>query len=347
MREYVGVIHLHTEYSDGWGTYEQIMKTAKEVGLDFVIGTDHDTIQPKLDGLEGYHNGVLLICGYEITPEINHYLAIGTDKLIPPSDNPQDYIDDVRESGGLGVIAHPHHIGIKRFGVDAFPWNDWSVNGYDAMSIWDLVNDWGENINGYVSGLQGLINPAGYINGPNPKTLHLWDELNRERLVAGIGELDNHNTHFKVFGITVEVFKWEFALKTIRNHLLIDDITGDYERDTKHIIDVIKRGRLFVANDYFENSRGFEFFALLDGGKRAYMGERLPAGTKMNLFINSPKKAYILLFHNSNLVKEKYSTNLTYATDKSGVWRAEVHLQKGLWRRGWIYSNPITIEGNY
>jgi len=344
MKEIVGVIHFHTTYSDGYSSYQEALEKASLTGLDFLIGTDHNTLKPKEDGLEGYHNGVLLICGYEITNHLNHYLAIGIDKLIQPSDRPQEFIDKVKEEGGLGIIAHPHHLGIKRFGINAFPWGDWSVKGFDSISIWDLVNDWGEHINGYITGIRSLINPGGNLTGPNLDTLKVWDKLNLERLVGGIGELDNHNNQFKVFSIPIVTFKWEFAFRTIRNHLIVDNITGDANKDIKNILDIIRKGRLFVANDYFMDSTGFEFFALLDGGNRANMGDRLKPKTNIILFAKSPTKAYIRLIHNNKLIKEVYSDSLSYSTNESGVWRTEVHLQQGLWRRSWIYSNPIVIE---
>jgi len=344
MKEIIGAIHFHTIYSDGYSSYEEALAQAKPAGLAFLIGTDHNTLKPKEDGLEGYHNDVLLICGYEITNNVNHYLVIGIDRIFPPSDKPQEFIDKVKKEGGLGIIAHPHHLGIKRFGIDAFPWVDWNVKGYDCISIWDLVNDWGEHVNGYISGIKSLINPSGNLTGPNRKTLETWDRLNLERRVPGIGELDNHNNKFKVFGIPIVTFDWRFAFRTIRNHLFIDDMTGDVNKDTKNILDTIRKGRLFVANDYFMDSTGFEFFALLDGGSRAYMGDRLKAKTNIVLFAKSPIKAYIRLIHNSRLIKEVFSESLTYSTNESGVWRAEVYLQKGLWRRSWIYSNPIVIE---
>ncbi|MGQ9706756.1 MAG: CehA/McbA family metallohydrolase [bacterium] len=344
MKEIVGSIHFHTTYSDGYSTYQEALEEAKKANLDFIIGTDHNTLKPKEDGLEGYHNGVLLICGYEITNNFNHYLVLGTDKLFSPNERPQEFINRVKEAGGLGIIAHPYHIGIKRFGVDAFPWMDWNVEGFDCISIWDLVNDWGEHIKGYITGIKSLIKPSENLTGPNHKALVMWDRLNLQRRVPGIGETDNHNTQFKVFGIPIVTFDWEFAFRTIRNHLFIDEMTGDANKDINKILETIKRGRLFIANDFFMDSTGFDFFALLDGGRRAYMGDRLQPKTEIFLFIKSPIKAYLRLMQNGRLIKEVYSNSLTYSTNKSGVFRAEVHLQKGLWRRSWIYSNPIVIE---
>ena len=50
MYEYVGNIHMHSKYSDGEYSIQQIAKLAHKAGLDFIVITDHET-------LEGLHNG--------------------------------------------------------------------------------------------------------------------------------------------------------------------------------------------------------------------------------------------------------------------------------------------------
>ena len=43
MYNYSGNIHIHSSYSDGTGTIEEIANEANRAGLDFVIITDHLT----------------------------------------------------------------------------------------------------------------------------------------------------------------------------------------------------------------------------------------------------------------------------------------------------------------
>ena len=100
MYEYVGNIHIHSHYSDGSGSINQIAEAAQQVGLDFIIVTDHFTLAGKKE--EGYHHGVLVLVGMEINAECNHYLALNIDEEVPNHDHhPQAVIDQVREQGGL------------------------------------------------------------------------------------------------------------------------------------------------------------------------------------------------------------------------------------------------------
>jgi hypothetical protein len=67
-------------YSDGSGRIEDIIKTAKELKADFLVSSDHNTLKPKSDGLEGYYDGLFYFAGEEINTEFGHFLALGSKK---------------------------------------------------------------------------------------------------------------------------------------------------------------------------------------------------------------------------------------------------------------------------
>ena len=109
QHEIVGVIHIHSNYSDGTKTIEEIAQIGETAGLDYLMFTDHMTLQPQRDGLERFHGKVAVIIGYEIEDarNENHYLAFGLDEELPAGLAAREYVSAVREKGGLGVIAHP------------------------------------------------------------------------------------------------------------------------------------------------------------------------------------------------------------------------------------------------
>ena len=55
MFEYVGSIHMHSIFSDGSGEVPQIAKYANELGLDFIILTDHNTLRALEEGYENWY----------------------------------------------------------------------------------------------------------------------------------------------------------------------------------------------------------------------------------------------------------------------------------------------------
>src|ERR1051326_691104 len=120
MYEYSGAIHIHSVYSDGTGTIEDISRAASKSGLDFIVMTDHNTLKPKADGYEKWLNDVMVIIGYEINDSHNknHYITLGTEELIGSYQvledgelgctlNAGEYVKKIKDMGGIGFIAHP------------------------------------------------------------------------------------------------------------------------------------------------------------------------------------------------------------------------------------------------
>src|SRR3954453_7309515 len=94
------VAHLHSTFSDGTGTVEEIAAAGRANGLDVILLTDHDTLAPRDD----WYGAVLLLVGEEVSPrDQNHYLAFGIDRLIDHTGmSPADITRAVREAGGFG-----------------------------------------------------------------------------------------------------------------------------------------------------------------------------------------------------------------------------------------------------
>jgi len=69
MFEYSSVIHVHSNYSDGSGEIPEIARYAGEVGVDIVLMTDHNTLRPLKDGLEGWYGSTLVLIGTEINDQ--------------------------------------------------------------------------------------------------------------------------------------------------------------------------------------------------------------------------------------------------------------------------------------
>src|SRR5512143_2874220 len=91
---YAGVIHVHTTESDGTKSLEEVTAIAGEVGLDFVMFTDHMTLSNRDAGKEGFYNGTLAVVGYEHNdPEDNnHYLVFDSPAVYPRDMTAAEYV---------------------------------------------------------------------------------------------------------------------------------------------------------------------------------------------------------------------------------------------------------------
>src|SRR3989339_1741564 len=189
MFDYCGAIHIHSFYSfDGCKKIGEIIESANRCGLDFIVITDHFSIEAKK--YEGWYKNTLVIAAEEISPRYNHYLAFDIKNAIlvdKQDNNPLKYIDEVNRQGGYGFIAHPDHPGNKKFDIKSYRWNDWMtsngsefIKNYAGFCIWDLQTDWQETLKNYPTALLSYLFPAYFLKGPKKETLKRWDDINQK-----------------------------------------------------------------------------------------------------------------------------------------------------------------------
>ena len=352
LYDYTGVIHIHSAYSfDARTPVADILIAANKNRIDFIILTDHGNMQAKEDGLEGWHDDTLLIVGQEISPRFNHYIAfdIDTPVSIPeaePDIDTQTYIDQVRQQGGIGFIAHPDHQGLQLFHVKHYPWLDWTVSGYTGIGIWDFMSDWQGSINGYLKAPFSILFPAFCLRGPKRETLQRWDQLNQVSKVVGIGELDNHGSTRRFCGFPFSVFPFSKAFKLIRTHVLTEiPLIKNTKRDVETLFSALKRGRVYIAAEYYREARGFSF-TVTDTNLNATMGDEFTLNGRASLVTRLPVAAKIRIIKDGTLFREEITRNLTCPITQRGIYRAEVYLEVFSKYLPWIFSNPIYVKGD-
>jgi hypothetical protein len=347
--DYSGIIHLHSSYSfDGRTPVPDILSAARANGIDFLMLTDHQTLQARQDGYEGWHGDTLLIVGQEISPRFNHYLAFGLQvPIVIPEDetsiSPQTYIEAVRTQGGLGFIAHPDHQGANLFHVKHYPWLDWTVTGYNGFGIWDFMTDWQSSLKNIPTALYSYLFPALALRGPRQVTLERWDRLNQEGRVIGIGELDNHNTLRKLFGLRFFIFPFQRAFRFLRTHLLTEEpLTGDGEKDILTLLSALEQGKAYVAQEYFQRAKGFTY-TMSDEKQVVTMGDDLLPNGSVTATVETPRTGKIRIIRNGKLYHEAVSRRIDRPIDHDGLYRIEVYLRVLGKYRPWIFSNPIYV----
>lgn len=104
-------LHMHSTYSDGVGTIQQVLDyTQQRTDLDVIALTDHDVVEGALRARDLWARGTYrfdFIVGEEISTRSGHLLALFIEKRIPPGLSMEESIDQIHEQGGLAVIAHP------------------------------------------------------------------------------------------------------------------------------------------------------------------------------------------------------------------------------------------------
>lgn len=344
MNEYIGALHIHSIFSDGSGKVDEIMQAASEVGLDFIILTDHNTLRALKDGFEGWYKNTLLLVGCEINDKENknHLLAFNIDETISTRTPAKDYVRMVRERGGISFLAHPHEKRNHLAEHPPYPWIEWDTTDFTGIEIWNHMSEWMEYLteeNKY----QSFLHPLKTIVAPPPETLKVWDELSLSRRVVGIGGIDAHAHKYNLLGfVEVQVFPYKVLFKSIRTHILTNEKI-DNKTDkaiAKNILyESLKNGLCFVANDYHADSRGFKFYAKSDS-KIFQMGETIESDGNIKLVVEIPKlEAEIRIIHNGQFVISESAVTKEFDVSKKGVYRVEIFHQN----KAWIYSNHIRI----
>ncbi|GAB4405099.1 MAG: CehA/McbA family metallohydrolase [Anaerolineales bacterium] len=353
MHEVIINLHMHTRYSDGSGLHKDIAAAALKAGVDAVIVTDHNIL---VQGFEGYYKEknkkLLMLIGEEVhdqgrDPQKNHLLVFGANReLATFAENPQNLINQVREAGGICFLAHPDDPEAKAFNETDISWEDWSVQNYTGIELWNALSELKTVVPTKLHGAFYAFFPAFIANQPIPNTLAKWDELLATgNKVVAIGGSDAHALDMHLGPIHRIIFPYEFHFRTINTHALLSGpLTGDMTIDRSLIYKAFAAGHCFVGYDLPAPTKGFRFSAQgLDGA--AIMGDEIPAKNGVTLQAKLPSAAEIILLKDGLPIQTwKNQTACTHITTEPGVYRVEAYRNYLGKRRGWIYSNPIYLK---
>lgn len=339
LNNYSGAVHIHSKFSDGTGDIGTITKAAKKAGLDWIIITDHNSLEVE----EGFINGVCVIRGEEISPNEgnNHYLAFGTDKLINPDMKPEDYIEEVHAQSGFGFAAHPDELQTRKNSAKPIRWLDKNIIP-DGVEIWNWFSVWADNYdskNIFTSAYAYLFKDK-LITKPYPETLGWWDEINNksEKIVPAAGGVDAHALKIKDYIIPVTIFPYEDMFRTITNVINLNEkLSDDFNCAKKQILNAVKTGRNLIVNRKL--CKKLPEIFVNNTGTIAYCGESIVCDNNTYITIKLGKKFTVRLLCDGKIVFEKQTAGVKIPLKNKGKYRAEVSLNN----LGYAYSNPIMV----
>ncbi len=353
MEELTLNLHMHTSYSDGTGSHQDLVQAALETGLDVIIATDHNVL---VRGPEGYYGSeehrVLLLIGEEVhdrtqTPQKNHLLVFGMDEeMADKAEDPQQLIHVVHQGGGLSFIAHPVDPAAPAVDQSDISWVNWDVTGYTGIELWNAFSEFKSLLKSKLHALFYAYFPKRIARGPFPKTLKRWDQLtsNGDRVVA-IGGSDAHALAGSMGPLRKTLFPYRFHFQGVNTHLLTPHpLRGKIHQDQEMIWDGLQQGHAFIGYDLPASSRGFRFKAH-GMNETVIMGDEISAVNGVTLQITLPERAECHLIKDGNMLKSWDNREIcSHTTTEPGVYRVESYLFYRGKRRGWIYSNPIYVR---
>jgi hypothetical protein len=344
---------MHTHYSDGTGSHQDIADAAIEAELDVVIITDHNQLVLEKEGYyETGNRKVLLLVGEEIhdrdrNPEKNHLLVFGINQdLADKAKDPNQLINAVHQNGGVSFLAHPIDPAAPLFNEADYSWEDWNVSGFTGIELWNGFSEFKTRLTSKAEAIFYAYLPKRIARGPLPETLVLWDRLTSSgKKVVSIGGSDAHARAASLGPLKRTVFPYLYHFRCINTHLILPSgLSGNLEFDKTLIINAMRQGHGFVGYDLPHSTKGFQFSGFSEINS-VIMGDDIRLGTGVTLEIKLPYKTECKLIRNGEVAKIwQGNETCSYQAKQPGVYRVEAYIRyKGL-KRGWIFSNPIYIS---
>lgn len=356
--EYSGVIHVHTVYSDGSGTYGQIGRTADSLGLAFAIITDHNTVQPMRDSLAGRFGLTLIIPAVEISTngEHGHFLVIGDSvPLVPRNGVTSDSVfRDALRKRSVIILAHVFH---PRNTLD---WDNWDIGAFTGMELYNFDDGWRSNLNFYQ--INKLI--AAFIaNGFDPEALNYvlaypdremkkFDTLNTERKVIGLGSLDAHANIRLWNNLSLHFPSYQALFGLVQTVVVTREaFDGRYRHDRRLLLAAIRDGNCYVAFSGLEEARGFLFTATADSAE-AIMGDSIKMQAALRLHVSLPDSDNVetqIIHDGKTVATYENAGSMELSVSQPGDYRVQAFQRRTmlpLFLKGsfpWIISNPIYV----
>ncbi len=109
-------LHVHTTFSDGFSSPQEVVNAAIEKNIDCLCITDHHETKGAVEAMRyAFDKDILIIPGIEVITKLGHILGINVKKIIPNGFSPEKTIKEIRKQGGMAIIAHPFDWPIEDF----------------------------------------------------------------------------------------------------------------------------------------------------------------------------------------------------------------------------------------
>jgi hypothetical protein len=330
--EIEGAYHIHTTYSDGRKSLDEIAKLASQADIDFIILTDHGNPNYESYSSQGWKEGVLVLAGSELSVSRGHLVAL--DFELPSgsfSQNAEDAFYEIKAGGGFSIVAHPY---------SKTQWSWGKFIEYGGIEIINGDTALKKNIIASLPSLPALLIKPEYallkmFDSPH-RNLRKWDELNNLHPIYGYFSLDAHLLYRPGFNL-------------LRLHLLLQSpLSEDFDTAQHQVYEALRKGRFYNSIHAAAHAYGFRFWGE-EGGNTTPMGGTvmLDSPVPLNIEAPFPFAKDIHLVHNGKMIFRSAEDSISYEAAHPGTYRVEVYLteRSPLGKNiPWIISNPIFLR---
>jgi hypothetical protein len=353
-----GILHVHTNRSDGRSSPETVAAIAAGAGLRFVVFTDHGDATRKPDP-PAYISGVLCLDGVEISTNGGHYIAVGMpESPYPLGGEARDVVEDVHRLGGFGIAAHPDSPKAE------LRWREWTAP-IDGVELLNPDTSW------RVHAVQPGIGPKlrlvrallTYPVRPSPTIAALlvngssaiseFERIAEERRVVALAgadahaklELRNVDPGNNRFALELPSYRAALGVMTVRIRPSAMLTGTDAAVDADRLLQGLRSGHLYTAVDAWAAPPAFAFTASTANGDADQGDEITTAGSaRLHVRSNAPAGFGTVIWQGKTRIGEIEKNESDLDVAGPGVFRVEIRRGKSNEEPAWITSNPIFIR---
>jgi hypothetical protein len=361
--DYAGALNVRTLNSSGTGTYDEVIRSAQESKLSFIIFTDFNDFSPDRS-YEAYHDNLLVFVGGEysyLNSRVMNFDTKSTDHLQGPGRSQVAIADLLSQHNpsraeGVFVLSHPLKPGYQM----AEPYLT-GLNGIEVINLKSVWQDawldsklsfvWSIFMYPFNSNLAFLR----ILADAGEREITILDKLNKKNPTHGyFGSAAE--ARFKIAGALYVPFpSYSTLFSIVSNHVLLrSELTGNAQQDRKKISDALRRGQFYMSLDMLQDPKGFEAFLIDSKQNIGPIGSVTPAQPGQELVVSLPAKPQlpfqIIIYKDGEKVLTSTSMETRYTLHGPGVYRAIVRLKIPLpipdgrkWIN-WIVTNPFYIR---
>lgn len=363
--DYRGVVNVQTNLSSGFLPPNEVVRTAQENKLDFLIFNELNRFIAG-GSSDGWQRQLLVINGGKFSYLESRILSFDVDRLktVETLGQAQTVVADLLSRVG-GEAAGRYHkvtdtLSLGQVSREGTEWTGGYPAGLAGIEVLNLRQHFARVWNN--SRLSLLWSALIYPFNSELALIRLFADLdtsfeNWDRLASGRRTFGYMGTDAgawgRILGIAVKAPSYDSLFAVASNHILLrSELTGDYESDRVKVIEALQSGQSYFAIDALGNSKGFAAWYEDSGGIKP-LGSRLRLSESGRLLVRLPRKPSVpfetAIIKDSTMSMTSNSTETEFRILQPGVYRIVVRLfvspsifDGGRWTP-WIVTNPVVI----
>lgn len=356
--DYKGIINVHTDQSLGSSSALQIIKSARNAKLDFMIFTDLNNFN-ETNLIEGYFEETLIMSGAKISYLDSRFIVIPFTKgqlganLGDAQVRLADLLSQPKTKDYLIILAHPFNSG--------FNWNGPLPQGIDGFEIVNLkslaqkafqVSSVSPIWSLFIYPFNSALSFTRLFNEPTDE-LNLFDSATSQTPVSGFAGAEASARAIPTSNVLIKFPSYQKTFEIFANHVWVkSELTGNLKTDKNKILGALKQGNFYIAFDMIGDPKGF-VATIEDRGKFYLPGTSMKLNRHLKLRVSlpeSPKFFFeIVIYRNGDRYQTFNQKNIDLEISQPGTYRIQVRVSPYFplpdatkWIT-WIYTNAFFI----